>query len=313
MNPSLSFTLGSLFTEIEVTLKPQEELEWTYRFDPDGLTPHELSRVYSHLAKCEKALPQILDQHRVPYRRGFYAEMLSRNSFPAACGIASSASSFSAITFAAFLSFAQDWRTAQAAFMSNRDLAKKLSALSRQGSGSSCRSFFGPWTSWDNEFAEPISTSLPEFRAWVLIASDAKKKTPSSVAHERVKSSPLWEKREERATARFNQMKVALAKADLALLSKLTLQEAWEMHSLFHTADSPFTYFVPETLKILAYATHLIDQGLNPLVTLDAGPNVHLLLPKSHTKLPDLDKFLPGIRILESNAGQGPYAKETGL
>ena len=51
------------------------------------------------------------------------------------------------------------------------------------------------------------------------------------------------------------------------------------MHSLFHTADPPFTYFEPGTMGVLGFLAPFVAGEKPPIVTLDAGPNVHLFVP----------------------------------
>jgi diphosphomevalonate decarboxylase len=52
------------------------------------------------------------------------------------------------------------------------------------------------------------------------------------------------------------------------------------MHSLFHTAEEPFSYWEPGTLDVLKWLSPELKLESPPIVTLDAGPNVHLLVPE---------------------------------
>lgn len=50
------------------------------------------------------------------------------------------------------------------------------------------------------------------------------------------------------------------------------------MHALFETAQPPFGYMAPASLEILTKARQLWQNDNDgPIVTMDAGPNVHLL------------------------------------
>lgn len=50
------------------------------------------------------------------------------------------------------------------------------------------------------------------------------------------------------------------------------------MHSLFETSRPPFSYFLPSTIQLLnTLRYHWEQTGDGPLVTMDAGPNIHLL------------------------------------
>jgi diphosphomevalonate decarboxylase len=65
------------------------------------------------------------------------------------------------------------------------------------------------------------------------------------------------------------------------------------MHSLFHTCEDPFTYWKPGSIEGLQFlapfvragATATVGSGnagaLPPIVTLDAGPNIHVIVAES--------------------------------
>ena len=71
------------------------------------------------------------------------ARIESRNEFPTAAGLASSASGFAALAVAA------------CAAAGLRKTPEELSALARLGSGSASRSVPGGWAVWENEWCEP--------------------------------------------------------------------------------------------------------------------------------------------------------------
>ena len=50
------------------------------------------------------------------------------------------------------------------------------------------------------------------------------------------------------------------------------------MHQLFHTAAEPFHYITAEVQEVLDLLQKLWQEiGDGPIVTMDAGPNIHLL------------------------------------
>jgi len=72
-----------------------------------------------------------------------------------------------------------------------------------------------------------------------LLVSDAAKKIPSSRAHQLVKESPLWAGRVERASARFEQARKALAEGDITRLARIAWSETWEIaQPVSHRAGS---------------------------------------------------------------------------
>ncbi|MBX3022441.1 MAG: diphosphomevalonate decarboxylase [Bdellovibrionales bacterium] len=200
----------------------------------------------------------------------------SANNFPSDCGLASSASSFAALTLAAY-ELARRLRPEL-----NVTLAE-LSRLSRLGSGSSCRSLFSPWAVWRNEGAEAVDLPLRLEHAVVMV-EDGHKAVSSSEAHLRVTSSLIYEGRPARAEHRLEALRGALA--EVARGSKPAWHEAyelcwsefWDMHALFETSRPAFGYMNAGTLRCLNHMRHIWQStGDGPLVTMDAGPNVHLL------------------------------------
>ncbi len=84
------------------------------------------------------------------------------------------------------------------------------------------------------------------------------------------------------------------------------------MHSLFHTAVPPFTYWMPESLAVLQWLEewrkNASEKGeAPPIVTQDAGPNLHVLVPESDRILwrERLHKKFGADRLLEDGAGAG--------
>jgi diphosphomevalonate decarboxylase len=207
------------------------------------------------------------------------------NTFPMGSGIASSASSFAALTLAGLVASVQEedlerlrsfWKTPQAA-----SLKRSCARVSRQGSGSSCRSFEGPWVEWSHEDAAQFATKMPEMAHFVVVLSKTEKLISSSQAHLRVKTSPQWAGRVSRVNQRFHLMKSAMLEGDIAKVARFAWSEMWEMHNLFHTASEPFSYWLPGTLNALHTFADDMLSSQPPIVTLDAGPNLHVLIPQT--------------------------------
>ena len=132
LNASLSFTLNHLITKVEIlssgmTKKKQDD-EW-YPINENGF----------HVKLNHFSQKRFLDffkfLKKVFHIKGFY-RIQSGNNFPHSIGLASSASSFAALTLATY-------KLAKNNSFFKKDLSiSSLSQLSRLGSGSSCRSFF---------------------------------------------------------------------------------------------------------------------------------------------------------------------------
>lgn len=305
-NPSISMTLEGLCTEIEVEV--DERSLYDRLESHPGISSSGVDRFLKHIERVRQGVQKIFPFYdlKQSLRRGGLV-IRSSNTFPDSAGIASSASSFAALTLAVAALCAHDLEKFKKIYLDKKGLQEDLARLSRQGSGSSCRSFGGPWVFWCDEDVEPVLSHLPELVDFVLVVSESKKNVSSSEAHRRILTSPLWGGRSERASARADRLRSALVSGDYFLVSQIAWEESWEMHSLFHTSDPPFTYWQPSTLDILNFFMNEFSSQNRPIVTLDAGPNVHVLVP-SVEELKWFELFrkkFPDIKILKSKQGLG--------
>ena len=74
----------------------------------------------------------------------------------------------------------------------------------------------------------------------------------------------------------FSRIEGRASIGDIAEVSRLSWTEMWEMHSLFHTASPAFSYWEPGTIHALRTFAEDVLSDHPPIVTLDAGPNVHI-------------------------------------
>ena len=271
-NPSISLTLNSLctMTELERVGDGAFALHWSGASSMDGVPLRPFGLSEKDRPKVERHFQRVLAHFDEPFQGSW--KVRSGNSFPAGAGIASSASGFAALTFAI------------AAILGREDAPRgELSSLSRQGSGSSCRSFEGPWVFWNDHLAERLPSRFEALSDIVILIEDSEKVVGSSEAHQRVKSSPLWGGRVNRVMERIEQLKVILNSADWPSFSRLSWEEALDMHELFHTSEPSFSYWKPRTREVLKWLEGLgvRSGGVRAAVTLDAGPNIHLLVPQS--------------------------------
>jgi len=261
-NASLSYTLEHLrsFVVIEPNDTGQDRWEPLQGFQPIQLSPTGLQKFLNHFGRL-KTQWQIPGHHTV----------FSANNFPADCGLASSASSFAALTKATAL-LAQRINPKM-----NIDVTE-MSRLSRGGSGSSCRSFFAPWSVWRGEGGEGAHIDLALDHA-VILVEEGRKEVSSSQAHLRVPTSRLFEGRKRRAEERLEDFVKALHGNDWPSAFEICWAEFWDMHALFETSIPCFGYMQPETLRVLNHLREIWRRdGDGPLVTMDAGANVHVLL-----------------------------------
>jgi diphosphomevalonate decarboxylase len=272
-NASLSYTLENLRTYVRITELDSGDDQWR------SLIREDLQR----LELSERGQLRFLEhfkslKEKWGVQKNFLVE--SANNFPSDCGLASSASSFAALTLASAEMFQktnpQEWGADR----------KVLSALSRQGSGSSCRSFFSPWALWQEEYAQPMALPSQNLHHMVVIVEDSKKTVSSSEAHKLVTTSPRFAGRVERAEIRLKDLSQALQFDDWHLARQIVWDEFFDMHRLFETSIPRFSYMTDCSKKVLGDCERFWNKWQDgPLVTMDAGANVHMLFRFEQKKI----------------------------
>lgn len=277
MNSSLSMTLDSLNTKttVEFSDKYKNDIIQIDGKDAKDLT---LQKVIGHL-NLIRSLANI----------NLKAKVISENNFPIEAGLASSASGFAALTVAA----------CTAAGL-NLD-KKQLSIISRQGSGSSCRSIFGGYVEWlaakrsEDSFARQIADeSHFNIRDTVAIVSSTPKKVSSREGMQRtVETSPLYKTRLELVKNNFEKMKKAILGKDFTQIGKIAEFDCLLMHACMLTTNPALIYWSPTTIEIIHAVENWRDEDLEAYYTSDAGSNVHILTLPKNTK--DVEKRLKEI------------------
>lgn len=261
VNPTLSYTLKHLVSDVEISLSHDSYDHYEALPDSNFVVtgPHE--------KKFLNFLKVIKDKLNCSYN----FTVRSRNNFPSDCGLASSASSFAALTAAATKAICELQDRPQLSL-------QQQALLSREGSGSSCRSFFAPWGFWSEDTVSEIQLPYNHLYHMVFIVSRAQKKVSSSEAHKRVPTSALFEGRATRARIRMGQLVEALQIKNWPKAYEICWAEFWDMHALFETSTPSFGYILPETMEILNWIRDFWKMiGDGPIVTMDAGPNIHFL------------------------------------
>lgn len=275
-NPSISMNLSACITTTTVEFSPD--------FTEDRVSKgfHE-ERVIEHLDRLRKIAGT-----------EFKANVMTKNSFPASAGIASSASGFAALTVAA------------AAALNLHLSEQELSVLSRLGSGSACRSISDGFVKWDGEYAY----SLYPHEYWdlrdILVIVDAHaKKTSSSEGHDNVETSPLFQKRLQELPSRIRKMERALREKNFLLFGEILEEDCLDMHGVMQTQDPPLMYWTDETKKLMEEVRDWRKEGLPVYFTIDAGPNVHLLCEAKHER--EVLKRVQGRQIIVNIPSKGAH------
>jgi diphosphomevalonate decarboxylase len=258
---SLSLTLAALVTETSVV------------FDP-ALARDEL--VLDGAAASTDRVTPFLDLVRAQAGMTTRARVTSRNQFPTASGLASSASGYAALAVAA----------SKAAGLSLG--ARELSILARRGSGSAARSIFGGFVRMhagtrddgSDAFAEPIANPLAErVRMVIAIVGGGVPKTHGSrdAMDHTAATSPFYASWIAQVPRDLKAAEDALARGDLEALGAVTEANALAMHASAIAARPPVIYWQPATLAALAAVRELRAAGVAAWATMDAGPHVKVL------------------------------------
>ncbi len=276
---SISLTLTDLFTETKI-----EEGPFSFELNQKTADEKETERV--------KAVLKHFRDDQVMIR--------SINNFPTASGLASSASGFAALTVGL-----------NAHFQSHYTL-QELATLTRIGSGSSCRSLVDDFAIWEkNGSLRTLKNPFQDLRMIVVLISEAKKAMSSrdamQVTMDTAKDYGAWVKASDQD---FLEITAAIEKKDWMSMGFVMEKNSQRLHQIMNQANPPIVYQQPESLKVLQMVTEARSKGLVGFTTMDAGPNVKILIQGQD--LPLWEKQLKAnikARYLVSRIGGKAHAK----
>ncbi len=313
---SLSLTLDALVTTTQVAFDAalaDDELV----LDGAPARPAELARTRAFLDLVRAAA-------QVPTR----ARVVSRNEFPTASGLASSASGYAALAVAA--------SAAAGLALSPR----ALSILARRGSGSAARSLFGGFVRMHaggghargasdpdhgdggagpddghDAFAEPVSSPLTDrVRMVIAIVGGGAPKTHGSrdAMDHTAATSPLYRAWLDLVPRDLTAAEAALAAGDLEALGAITEGNALAMHASAIAARPAVIYWQPATLAGLAEVRALRAAGHAAWATMDAGPHVKVLTTADDaTAVAARMRDVPGVTAVSIAAAGGAATRVT--
>jgi diphosphomevalonate decarboxylase len=317
-NDSLSMTLSSCCTVTTALLLPKQQLsedQFYYLNDFSNLTLEPFDgparrKTLNHLQrlKHQSAVSHLFDDSSFL--------VVSTNTFPKGCGIASSASGFAALTLATV------WATCNSSspdvLAQNGFSREVLEYLARMGSGSATRSLYGGIVGWSRGTTAETQM-VNQFSAFndlnwhdiVIIVSDVEKTVSSSEAHKLAWTSPLFPIRLAGLSELKQQMLHAIGQKSLSTLGPLLEREALDFHSVAMTSEPSIRYMTAKTIEVLTTIREARSKGeLEAWFTLDAGANVHLICDSANQPkaMQWLTNKWPDLRLIEDRLGQGPYA-----
>ncbi len=311
-NPSISFTLSNAATTTQIKYRVLDQTNGGPRlmFRFEGKEKPEFSN------KISKYLNTIGDM--LPIVNQLNLEIDSENTFPHSSGIASSASSMSAL---ALCLMSIDARINQ---IEDIDFTK-ASNLARLGSGSASRSVFGPIAIWGQSSALPESSNNyaipyvegidPIFYSYhddILIISEKEKSVSSRAGHALMENNSYASARFEQADRHLSEIVSAMKSADMEKFISIVEREALTLHALMMASNPPYILMKANTLNAINMIQQFRNEtGLAVCFTLDAGPNIHLLYPENiknevDTLKTELAKYCVDNRIIDDHLGNGP-------
>jgi diphosphomevalonate decarboxylase len=289
---SISITLDALWTRTRVSFEPDLE------HDRVSLNGREDAAEARRVIAC-------LDLLRRRAGVDWRAVVDSRNNFPTAAGLASSASGFAALVEAGSLALDLELSDAE------------KSVLARRCSGSAARSIFGGFVEWAHgqraDGTDSVASPLLDAREWplrvaVAITSTAAKEVGSSEGMRRTAQTspfqPAWIETQETDLAAARH---AILSRDFEALAAVSEYSCLKMHALALAAQPGLLYWNGATVECMRRIRALRQQGLAVFFTVDAGPQVKAVCePQALAAVSTELRGVPGVLdVVESGLGEG--------
>lgn len=201
----------------------------------------------------------------------------SKNDFPTAAGLASSAAGYACLT---------------AALAKLYKVNTDISAIARLGSGSACRSVYGGFVRWhaginsdgSDSLATQITDSLhwPEMRVIIVVVKDSMKHISSNVGMKLAKeTSELLKYRVEHCVPkRVEEISKAIVNKDFNKFAEITMKDSNQFHAICLDTYPPCVYMsdVSHNIVNVIHKYNELSGELKVAYTFDAGPNACLYL-----------------------------------
>lgn len=289
---SLSITLEALTTNTRVEFDTQLAADQAC-INGRQLQTHELQRISSTL----DLIRDLARRQGLQHIAAAAARVSSKNNFPTAAGLASSASAFAALVTAA----------GAAAGLSLSPT--RLSALARMGSGSAARSIFGGFVlmprgqrdDGSDAVAKPLHAAAHwPLRVVIAITDRGYKKVPSTQGMQQtMRTSPYFDTWVAQQEADLQQAAAAIAQRDFDRLAELAEHSCLKMHASALAARPGVLYWNPASIACMHVIRDLRAQGHAVFFTNDAGPQVKAVcLPAAEATVSAALQEIAGVQSL---------------
>ncbi|KAI5081807.1 hypothetical protein GOP47_0001550 [Adiantum capillus-veneris] len=211
-----------------------------------------------------------------------HVHIVSKNNFPTAAGLASSAAGFACLVYAL------------AQLMGVRERYKgEISSIARIGSGSACRSLYGGFVEWDmgkdDDGKDSIAIQLAEEKHWedlvviIAVVSSRRKETSSTLGmQDSVNTSKLLLHRAKEIVPKVMvEMRKAIKERDFATFARICCADSNQFHATCLDTSPPIFYLNDTSKRIISMVERWNKAEGTPQAayTFDAGPNAVLFAP----------------------------------
>jgi len=198
-----------------------------------------------------------------------------------------------------------------------------MSIISRQGSGSSCRSIYGGFVKWiaaeksEESYAVQIADeNFYDLRDVAVVVTDRERpmKTTEGMTLS-VQTCPLYSERQKIVKENFAEMEKAILAKDFSEIGKVLEFDTMLMHAITFTTKPALIYWAPETIMMVDKVLQWRKEGLESYFTVETGANLHLIVePENVEELEKRVKALPFVKeVYSSKLGKGARITEKHL
>ena len=305
MNSSISLTLSKSYTKMSIKREESTNgliLEFIFE---NNQNEKFKKKIYNFLTTILNDFPWLSTSKLT---------IESSNTFPHSSGIASSASSMSAL---ALCLLSLDELITNYKNTTHDNFLEKASSYARLASGSACRSIvpnFGLWKK-ENTFAVPCNDIHPLYLTLcdsILIIDETEKNVSSSAGHSLMENHPYNEIRYNQAENNLVKLLTIMKNDNFLNFSEIVENEALSLHALMMTSTPSVILLKPESLEVILKVKEWRLQNNIPITfTIDAGPNIHLLYPERYKVI--IQNYInndlwKNKKVIHDKIGDGPRA-----